>query len=100
TIKLSISILLTGASIVFVGTLAMLQISAKPLDRELFDVIPAFGRVGLSSGVSASSPNSGLYVHSLILHICRLDTSRLAAALSMQDSARLYRYPEERPVVG
>src|SRR5699024_12833554 len=67
TIKLSISILLTGASIVFVGTLAMLQISAEPLDRVLFEVISAFGTVGLSSGVSASSPNSGLYVLSVIM---------------------------------
>src|SRR5699024_10299018 len=82
TIKLSISILLTGASIVFVGTLAMLQISAEPLDRVLFEVISAFGTVGLSSGVSASSPNSGLYVLSVIMLIGRLGTITLAAALS------------------
>lgn len=100
TIKLSISILLTGAMIVFIGTLTMLQISAEPLDRVLFEVISAFGTVGLSSGVSATSPNSGLYVLSVIMLIGRLGTITLAAALSMQDSVRLYRYPEERPVVG
>ncbi|RBP63154.1 Trk-type K+ transport system membrane component [Brevibacterium sanguinis] len=100
TIKLSISILLTGATIVFVGTLIMLQISEESLDMVLFEVISAFGTVGLSSGVSASAPESGLYCLSVIMLIGRLGTITLAAALSMQDSLRLYRYPEERPVVG
>ncbi|WP_278372914.1 potassium transporter TrkG [Brevibacterium casei] len=100
TIKLSISILLTGATIVFVGTLVMLQISDESLDRVLFEVISAFGTVGLSAGVSASVSEPGLYTLSVLMLIGRLGTITLAAALSMQDSARLYRYPEERPVVG
>lgn len=100
TIKLSISVLLMGASIVFIGTLAMLQISSQPLDKVLFEVISAFGTVGLSSGVSSTAPESGLYCLSVIMLIGRLGTITLAAALSMQDSVRLYRYPEERPVVG
>ena len=100
TIKLSISILLTGATIVFIGTLLLLQISAEPLDRVLFEVISAFGTVGLSSGVSATAPVPGLYLLSVIMLIGRLGTITLAAALSMQDTVRLYRYPEERPVVG
>ncbi|WP_309130535.1 potassium transporter TrkG [Brevibacterium sp.] len=100
TIKLSISILLAGATIVFVGTLIMLQISEEPLDMVLFEVISAFGTVGLSSGVSAAAPESGLYCLSVLMLIGRLGTITLAAALSMQDSMRLYRYPEERPVVG
>ncbi|SMX95524.1 Trk-type K+ transport system, membrane component [Brevibacterium antiquum] len=100
TIKLSISVLLTGAIIVFIGTLAMLQISAEPLDRVLFEVISAFGTVGLSSGVSATVNEAGLYCLSVIMLIGRLGTITLAAALSMRDTARLYRYPEERPVVG
>ncbi|SDR87429.1 Trk-type K+ transport system, membrane component [Brevibacterium sandarakinum] len=100
TIKLSISVLLTGAIIVFIGTLTMLQISAEPLDKVLFEVISAFGTVGLSSGVSATVDEVGLYCLSVIMLIGRLGTITLAAALSMQDSVRLYRYPEERPVVG
>lgn len=100
TIKLSISILLTGATIVFVGTLVMLQISDESLDRVLFEVISAFGTVGLSAGVSASVSEPGLYTLSVLMLIGRLGTITLAAALSMQDSVRLYRYPEERPVVG
>lgn len=100
TIKLSISVLLTGAIIVFIGTLTMLQISAEPLDKVLFEVISAFGTVGLSSGVSSTVDEVGLYCLSVIMLIGRLGTITLAAALSMQDSVRLYRYPEERPVVG
>lgn len=100
TIKLSISVLLTGAIIVFIGTLTMLQISAQPLDKVLFEVISAFGTVGLSSGVSATVNEAGLYCLSVIMLIGRLGTITLAAALSMRDSVRLYRYPEERPVVG
>ncbi|GAA1636256.1 MULTISPECIES: TrkH family potassium uptake protein [Brevibacterium] len=100
TIKLSISVLLTGAAIVFVGTLVMLQITDEPLDRVLFEVISAFGTVGLSAGVSASASEPALYCLSVLMLIGRLGTITLAAALSMQDSVRLYRYPEERPVVG
>ncbi|MCM1013562.1 potassium transporter TrkG [Brevibacterium sp. XM4083] len=100
TIKLSISVLLTGAAIVFVGTLVMLQITDEPLDKVLFEVISAFGTVGLSAGVSASASEPALYCLSVLMLIGRLGTITLAAALSMQDSVRLYRYPEERPVVG
>lgn len=80
TIKLSISILLTGATIVFVGTLVMLQISDESLDRVLFEVISAFGTVGLSAGVSASVSEPGLYTLSVLMLIGRLGTITLAAA--------------------
>ncbi|MGW9826969.1 trk/ktr system potassium uptake protein [Brevibacterium pityocampae] len=99
-IKVAISVTLAGAALVFTGTLALLHFTRMPLDLVLFEVISAFGTCGLSSGVSAASPDAGLYVLSALMFLGRLGTITLAAALSQQNTRRLFRYPEERPIIG
>lgn len=99
-IKVSISVTLAGFVIVIAGTLTMLQITRLPLDLVLFEVISAFGTCGLSSGVSAEASDPGLYVLSLLMFLGRLGTITLAAALSTQSTRRLFKYPEERPIIG
>lgn len=99
-IKVAISVTLAGAALVFAGTLALLHFTRMPLDLVLFEVISAFGTCGLSSGVSAEAPDAGLYVLSVLMFLGRLGTITLAAALSRQNTRRLFRYPEERPIIG
>nr|WP_326956573.1 MULTISPECIES: potassium transporter TrkG [Brevibacterium] len=99
-IKVAISVTLAGFTIVIVGTLIMLQVTHLKLDLVLFEVISAFGTCGLSSGVTEASPPAGLYVLSVLMFLGRLGTITLAAAVSQRDTQRLYRFPEERPIIG
>nr|WP_272902112.1 potassium transporter TrkG [Brevibacterium daeguense] len=100
SIKLAISVTLAGGAAVITGTLVMLQITRMPLDLVLFEVISAFATCGLSSGVSVAAPDAGLYVLSGMMFLGRLGTITLAAALSQQSTRRMFRYPEERPIIG
>lgn len=99
-VRVAISITLAGAALVFVGTLLMLHITRLPLDDVVFDVISAFATCGLSSGVTEKSPDAGLYVLSALMFLGRLGTITLAASLSARHQQRLFRYPEERPIIG
>ncbi|WP_245579930.1 TrkH family potassium uptake protein [Brevibacterium album] len=100
SVRLAVSVLLAGASVVFVGTIVMLTLTEHPLDLVLFEVISAFATCGLTSGVTAEAPDSALYVLSVLMLVGRLGTITLATALSRYSRTRLYRYPEERPIVG
>lgn len=100
TIRLAVAVTLVGAGTVLAGTLVLLGTSRMSLDLVLFEVTSAFGTVGLTSGVSEDVGDSGRYVLSALMFVGRLGTITLAAALSMQEQKRLYRLPEERPIIG
>lgn len=100
SVRLAVSVLLAGGTTVFLGTLVMLSITDDPLDLVLFEVISAFGTCGLTSGVSGHTSDAGLYVLSALMLVGRLGTITLASALSQRSLIRLYRFPEERPIVG
>lgn len=100
SIRLAVSVLLVGATIVSVGTMVMLSVTDEPLDFVLFEVISAFATCGFSVGVTERAPDEGLYVLSVLMLVGRLGTITLASALSQRTQTRMYRYAEERPIVG
>ena len=55
-LRLAVSVVLWGATIVAVSTIAILQITKEPFDYVLFDVISAFATCGLSTGLTADLP--------------------------------------------
>ena len=75
---------LWGASTVALGTLILSNITDAPLEDILFDVISGFATVGLSTGVTANLPDSGVYVMAAIMFMGRVGTVTLAAALAGQ----------------
>lgn len=99
-LRLSVSVVLWGASTVALGTLIISEISDQPLEFVLFDVISAFATVGMSTGVVASLPDSGVYVMAAIMFMGRVGTVTLAAALAANQVARHFNRPQERPIVG
>ncbi len=100
TLRLAVTVLLVGATVVLVGTLAMMGLTGLALDVVLFEVISAFATCGLSTGITGSLPEEGKYVLSLLMFVGRTGTMTLAAALALRERKRLYRLPEERPIVG
>ncbi len=100
TLRVAISVLMMGATLVLVGTGALLAISGASLDRVLFETISAFATVGLSTGLSAQLPPAGVYVLSVLMFAGRVGSITLASALALRQRRQLYHYPEERPIIG
>jgi Trk-type K+ transport system membrane component len=99
-LRLAVSVVLWGATIVAAAAIAILQITEEPLDRVLFDVISAFATCGLSTGLTEQLPDSGKYVLAATMWAGRVGTVTLAAALAAAQRRQLFMRPEERPIVG
>ncbi|MET0853539.1 MAG: potassium transporter TrkG [Microterricola sp.] len=99
-LRLAVSVVLWGATIVAVSSIAILQITKAPFDFVLFDVISAFATCGLSTGLTAELPPEGIYVMALTMFMGRIGTVTLAAALASSVRRQLFTRPEERPIVG
>lgn len=100
-LRLSVSVVLWGATIVATSTVIILHITKAPLDFVLFDVISAFATCGLSTGLTSNDlPDSAKYVLAATMWAGRVGTVTLAAALAASQRRQLFRRPEERPIVG
>jgi Trk-type K+ transport system membrane component len=100
TIRLALTVALLGVAAVVTGTLALLTISHHDLDPVLFEVVSAFGTVGLSTGITPTLPTAGHYVLIALMFVGRIGPVTAAAALALRGRRKLYRFPVERPIVG
>lgn len=100
TMRLAVTVLLVGATLVAVATMALQAITGRELDVVLFEVLSAFATVGLSVGLTADLPDSGKYLLAALMFLGRTGTMSLAAALALRERPKQYRLPEERPIVG
>jgi trk system potassium uptake protein len=98
--RVAISVLAWGSTIVALSTIVVAQISGAPLADVLFDVISAFGTVGLSTGLTAQLTDPAVYVMALTIFMGRIGTVTLAAAIAATSRSQLYSLPVERPIVG
>ncbi|GAA4687474.1 TrkH family potassium uptake protein [Phytohabitans rumicis] len=95
------TVALLGVATVAGGTLAVLALtSGVPLDRALFEVTSAFGTTGLSVGLSSTLGDPGQLLLVMLMYVGRVGPVAVASALALNTRRRLYRYPEERPIVG
>jgi len=100
TLRLAVSVVIWGATIVSVATVTLLHMTKLPLDQVLFEVISAFGTCGLSTGVSESLPDAGKVVLAATMWAGRVGTVTMAAAVAATSRRRMFHLPEERPIVG
>jgi Trk-type K+ transport system membrane component len=99
-LRLSVSVVLWGATIVAASSIALMEVTKAPLHLVLFDVISAFGTCGLSTGLTESLPDSGKFILAATMWAGRVGTVTLAAALAASQRPQLFRNAEERPIVG
>ena len=99
-LRIAISVIMMSATFVFIGTAAIMLMSGASLQRSLFEVISAYATCGLSTGLSAELPRSGVYLLSILMLIGRVGTITVATGLAMRSRRRLYKFPEERPIIG
>lgn len=99
-LRLAVSVGLWGASTVAIGTLLVSEFTDASLEYVLFDVISAFATVGMSTGLTATLPDEGLYIMSIVMFMGRIGTVTMAAALAATQVGQFFTRPEERPIVG
>jgi potassium uptake TrkH family protein len=83
-----------------VSTLVLLHVAGLGLDAATFEVVSAFSTTGLSTGITPTLPPAGKLLLILLMLVGRVGPISVASALARRSSGRLYRFPEERPIVG
>lgn len=96
----AITVLMLGSLVVVLGTLGILRSTDIATDRVIFEVISAFGTVGLSTGITADLPPSAQAILVALMYVGRVGTITLATSLALGAHRMPYRYPEEHPIVG
>jgi trk system potassium uptake protein len=96
----AITVLVLGSAMVVLGTMVILRVTDLPTDRVIFEVISAFGTVGLSTGITAELPPTGQLMLVVLMYVGRVGTITLATSLALGERRMPWRYPEEHPLVG
>lgn len=100
TLRQAVAVLLVGVMLVLAVTLVLLILTPFTLDRVLFEVISAFGTVGLSTGITPFLSTVPKVLLACLMIVGRLGPMTLATALALKESRDVIRMPEERPIVG
>ncbi len=101
TQRQAVTVALLGVALVAGGTLALIGLTDHvPFDRALFEVTSAFATVGLSTGITPTLPPPAQVVLVILMYVGRVGTIAVGTAIALNTRRRLYRYPEERPLVG
>jgi trk system potassium uptake protein TrkH len=104
----AISVVLISSIIIITATLLLLMSELgevpHPMSRGkflelLFEVVSAFGTVGLSTGVTAALSISGKLIITFVMFIGRLGPLAIAMAVSRRETSR-YFYAEEDIMIG
>jgi trk system potassium uptake protein TrkH len=85
---------------VVIATLALMAVSPFSLSQTLYEALSAFGTVGLSTGITGQLNEAGQLILVVLMYLGRTGPYTLAVALALRERRKLYRYPEERPIIG
>lgn len=99
-LRVAVSVLLLSATTIAISTIVLLTMSDYGLKFVLFDVISAFGTVGLSSGYAVQASEIEKIILCLVMWMGRIGTITLSVALFSMQKPPLFRRAEERPIVG
>ncbi|WP_200206095.1 TrkH family potassium uptake protein [Micromonospora coerulea] len=97
----ALTVALLSVALVVGGTVGLiLDTEGVRANVALFEVTSAFSTTGLSVGLAPQLPASGQYVLTALMFIGRVGPLTLGSAIALNTRRRLYRYPEEQPIVG
>ena len=96
----AITVVLLSVAVVVAATAALMLITDIEMDRLLFEVVSAFGTVGMSTGITADLPAAGQIILIVLMFIGRLGPITFASALALRDRRITYELPQERPIIG
>jgi trk system potassium uptake protein TrkH len=96
----ALAIALLGIGMVVTSTFVLLGLTGHALELVLFEVVSAFGTVGLSAGITADLPPAGDLLLIALMFAGRTGPLTMASALALKRRTRLFELPEERTIVG
>ncbi|MEU8299490.1 potassium transporter TrkG [Micromonospora sp. NPDC048909] len=97
----ALTVALLSVALVALGTLAVILLTQGTLFYQaLFEVTSAFSTTGLTVGLAQRMPESGQILLTVLMFIGRVGPLTLGSAIALNTRRRLYRYPEEQPIVG
>ena len=84
------------------GIAILLSITEKGVSflKVLFETTSAFGTVGLTTGITQGLSATGKFLITITMFVGRIGPLTLALAVAMQKEKLVYKYPEERVMVG
>jgi trk system potassium uptake protein len=95
-----LTIITLSIGIIFLGVTILSVTEKFSFLNILFEVVSAFGTVGLSTGITPDLSAAGKIVIVLIMFVGRLGPLTMALSLVQKRKPTLYRYPEESFKVG
>ncbi|MCH1883374.1 potassium transporter TrkG [Agrococcus sp. ARC_14] len=96
----AITVVLLSVGLCFAATLAIMLLTEIDHDRVLFEVVSAFGTVGLSTGITASVGTPSQLILVLLMFIGRVGPITVATTLALRPRRLQYELPKERPIIG
>ncbi|MEU6074497.1 potassium transporter TrkG [Micromonospora sp. NPDC047074] len=97
----AITVALLSVALVVCGTVLLIFLTdGVRYYQALFEVTSAFTTTGLSVGVAATLPENGQLALIVLMFVGRVGPLTLGSAIALNTRRRLYRYPEEQPIVG
>ncbi len=100
TIRKVLTIVGLSVGLVILSSFLLLIIEKKDFIKVLFEVFSAFGTVGLSMGITDTLTNLGRIIITITMFVGRLGPLTIAVAMGQRERAPLYKYPEERVMIG
>ncbi|MBK5224362.1 MAG: TrkH family potassium uptake protein [Acidimicrobiia bacterium] len=99
-VRQALAVALTSALALLVGTMLLLATGPFTLTDALFEATSAASIVGLSTGITSELNTAGEAILIVLMIMGRLGPLTVGTALILRERERLYRFPEERPIVG
>ncbi|MFD2765541.1 TrkH family potassium uptake protein [Micromonospora eburnea] len=97
----ALTVALLSVAVVVAGTVVVIVLTSNVrFYAALFDVTSAFSTTGLTTGVTERLDPAGQYLLTGLMYIGRVGPVTLGSAIALNTRRRLYRYPEEQPIVG
>ncbi len=100
TVRVAISVAMISLGAVLVGTMALQGLTDLELDLALFEVTSALATVGLSANVTPGLGAAPQLLLIALMFLGRVGPVTLASSLTLRNTAREYRLPEGRPMIG
>lgn len=96
----AITTVLLAVAAVVIAIGAIMALTDYSIDRVAFEVISAFGTVGLSTGITADLPVLAQLILVALMFLGRIGPLTLGTAIVLRERRILYEFPKERPVIG